>query len=95
MSLNENTNNGQHVAAEITPNVVISNPDIRRYIGIALYIISLLAGVAALFLAFFPEFNAGNDTFVRAIAFINAVVSLVSGAFGIVVTFPNVPKSNG
>lgn len=77
---------------EITPNVVIANPVIRRRVGITLYVISLLAGLAALLFAFFPELAAGTDIPTRAIAFTNGAVSLLSGGFGLIVTVPNVPK---
>lgn len=77
---------------EITPNVVIPDPRVRRGIGVALYCMSLLAGVAALFFAFFPEASMGTDIPDRAIAFTIALVSLLSGGFGLVVTAPNIPK---
>lgn len=77
---------------EITPNVVVSNPNTRRRIGVALYLVSLLAGVGALLFAFFPELAFGTDIPSRAIAFVNGVVSLLSGGFGLIVTTPNVPR---
>lgn len=77
---------------EITPNVVVSNPDTRRRLGIALYVVALLAGLAGLFFAFFPEAAFGTDIPTRAIAFVNAAVSLLAGGFGLIVTTPNVPK---
>lgn len=78
---------------EITPNVVISNPNTRRHIGVTLYLVSLLAGLATLLFAFFPELAAGTDIPTRAIAFVTAAVTLLSGAFGLVVTIPNVPRA--
>jgi len=77
---------------EITPNVVIRNPQVRLGLGIGLYLLSVLAGVSALVVAFFPEIAAGTDIPTRLIGLVNAVVSLVSGAFGLVVTVPNVPR---
>lgn len=79
---------------EITPNVVISNPNTRKNIGVALYAVSLLAGLAALLFAFFPELAYGTDIPTRAIAFINGAVSLLSGGFGLIVTVPNVPQAD-
>lgn len=76
----------------ITPNEVIKNPDTRRALGKALYIVSLVAGVAALFFASFPEF--GGDVANRALLFITSAVTLVSGAFGLTVTTPNVPRQH-
>ncbi len=77
---------------EITPNVVVSNPTTRRRIGVSLYLISLLAGVGALLFAFFPELAFGTDIPTRAVGFVNGVVSLLSGGFGLIVTTPNVPR---
>ena len=77
---------------EIAPGSVIADARIRRGIGVALYLVSLLAGVAALIFAFFPELAQGTDIPARAIGLINGVVSLLSGAFGLVVTVPNVPR---
>lgn len=77
---------------EITPNVVISNPATRRRLGIALYIVSIITGIATLFFLFFPEAALGTDLPERVIAFVTAVVTLLSGAFGLTVTTPNVPK---
>lgn len=89
---NDNTNAGQHVAVEITPNVVISDSNKRFWLGLALYILGFLAAVAALFLGFFPEFNTADQTLIRAIAFTNAFISLAASTFGVVVTLPNVPR---
>lgn len=77
---------------QITPNTVVSNSDTRRKIGNALWILSLAAGVLALFFAFFPEAAFGTDIPTRVVAFINALVSLLAGAFGLIVVRPNTPK---
>lgn len=77
---------------DMTPDKVIPNRDVRRHLGTVLYVLAFLAGVAALFLGFFPEFDAANNVLIRVIAFVNATISLASGAFGLVVTIPNVPK---
>lgn len=73
-----------------TPNVVISDPDVRRRAGAVLYIIAVVAGLAALFFGIFPE--VGGDIANRALLFVNSAVSFISGAFGLAVTLPNVPK---
>lgn len=78
---------------EISPGAVIADPRIRRGIGVTLYLVSLLGGVAALTFSFFPEFAQGTDIPARAIGLLNGVVSLLSGAFGLVVTVPNVPRT--
>jgi len=74
-----------------TPNVVIENTNVRLWLGAALFIVSLLTGIAALFFNFFPELAYGTDIPTRVIGFINSVASILAGAFGIVVTTPNVP----
>ncbi|GAB2567564.1 hypothetical protein [Leucobacter ruminantium] len=78
---------------EITPNVVIPDPAVRRRVGVALYLVSLAAGLATLLFAFFPELAAGTDIPTRAVAFVTAAVTLLSSAFGLVVTLPNVPRT--
>lgn len=83
---------GDHVALPSeTPNTVISNPNVRRYLGASLYIVAVVAGLAALFFGIFPE--AGGDVANRALLFVNSAVSFLSGAFGLAVTLPNVPKN--
>jgi len=74
---------------QITPDKVIRNPGIRFRLGLALYAVSLLSGLAALFFGIFPEF--GGDYANRALLFVNSAVAFISGGFGIVVTLPNVP----
>lgn len=74
-----------------TPNVTISNPDIRRYAGVALYVVSILAALAASFFGVFPEF--GGDLVNRILLFSNIVVSFFSGIFGVAITLPNIPKT--
>lgn len=72
---------------------VITNGDTRRKIGNALWALSILAGVVALFILFFPEVEFGTDYVTRAVAFVNALVSLLAGAFGFAVVRPNTPTS--
>ena len=75
-----------------TPNVRIEDPDTRRSLSKTLFFVTILTGIAALFFQFFPEAAFGTDIPTRAISFVNAVVSLVSGAFGLSVLVPNIPK---
>ena len=75
-----------------TPNVRIEDPDVRRSLSKTLFFVTILSGIAALFFQFFPEAAFGTDLPTRAIGFVNAVVSLVSGAFGLSVLVPNIPK---
>ena len=75
-----------------TPNVRIEDPDVRRSLSKTLFLVTILSGIAALFFQFFPEAAFGTDLPTRAIGFVNAVVSLVSGAFGLSVLVPNIPK---
>jgi len=78
---------------QITPNVVVSNPNTRRKIGVGFWVASLAAGAAGLFFAFFPEAAAGTDVPTRAVAFVNSLVSLGTGAFGFALVLPNTPKA--
>jgi hypothetical protein len=75
-----------------TPNVVVSNPTARKVIGAALYTLALLSGIASIVLGFWPELASIEPDPSRVIATVNAIVSLLAGAFGFVVTIPNVPK---
>ena len=75
-----------------TPNVRIEDPDVRRSLSKTLFFVTILSGIAAIFFQFFPEAAFGTDIPTRAISFVNAVVSLVSGAFGLSVLVPNIPK---
>lgn len=77
---------------EITPNVVIADPAKRRTLGKILYIVLVIVGLASLLFAFFPELAFGTDIPARAIAFASAAVMLLSAAFGLAVTLPNVPR---
>lgn len=79
------------VVVDNTPNVVIKDPRVRLVMGVALFIISLLAAVAALFFVWFPEV-ATTDVPMRAIGFANALVSLLSSVFGLSVLVPNIPR---
>lgn len=78
--------------SDITPNVVISNPDTRRKLGNTLYVISVIVGVGTLFFGIFPEL-AGSVDVGRIITFVTGAVSILSGAFGLSVTRPNIPQS--
>lgn len=81
-----------HAAPTDTPNVVIESPSIRKGIGAALYAVSLLAGIATLVTASFPELTTGAIDPNRIITLVNAIISLLAGSFGFAVTLPNVPK---
>lgn len=93
MSSNDRTAFGD-IASEITPNVVMPNPATRRQVGVTFYLLSVLAGVATLVFAFFPELSFGTDIPARVIALTNAIISLLTASFGIIVTLPNIPKGS-
>lgn len=74
-----------------TPNVVIENPKVRKVLGLALYIIGVVAGLAAFVLSgialpFDVDFWVAKVT---------GAVAILSGAFGLGVTLPNIPKGDG
>ena len=79
-----------HVAPTDTPNVVIESPTVRKGLGAALYIVSVLTGLASIITIAYPDV-AGFDV-PKLITVINAAISFLTGAFGLVVTLPNVPK---
>ena len=71
-----------------TPNVVISDPAIRFWVGIALYSIAILAQLFQIFVA---------DTVVEVSAEpwvdkITDAISLLAAVFGLTVNTPNVPR---
>jgi len=74
------------------PDVIIRNREVRAVLGGTLFLVGLLASIAALLFAFFPELAYGTDIPARAIAFVNAVTSFLASAFGLVVSTPNVPR---
>lgn len=69
---------------------VIKDADTRKWVGIGLWTLSLLAAIVSMFVQFFPEVAGDGDYIQRSVAFANALVSLLSGAFGLAVTTPNV-----
>lgn len=86
MSMNE------PIGVDNTPNVVVENPKVRLYLSVILFGLSLLSALAALLFMWFPEFAGGTDIATRWIGFTNAVISLLSGVFGVAVTVPNIPR---
>lgn len=76
----------------ITPNVKIENPDTRRTLQSWLGGVSLGVAVIALFFVFFPEASFGSDIPDRAVQFVNSLILLISGYYGLTVTRPNIPK---
>lgn len=72
-----------------TPNVVIENPKVRKDLGIALYVTGVLAGLAAYVLSGVPV--PFDVDFV--VAKVTGAIAIISGAFGLGVTLPNIPKA--
>lgn len=71
-----------------TPNVVIENPETRKRLGAVLYVIGVVAGLASFVLSGVPvPFDV--DFWV---AKITGAIGIISGAFGLGVTLPNIPK---
>jgi hypothetical protein len=71
-----------------TPNVVISNPSIRFWLGIGLYSLAIVAQLFQIFVA---------DTVVEVTAEpwvdkTTDAISLLAAVFGIAVNTPNVPR---
>lgn len=74
-----------------TPNVVISNPNVRFWLTAALFGIAFLLELATMFIGAFPEAVANSDIPVRAIEFSRDVIAFTAVTFGLVVSLPNVP----
>lgn len=83
------------VVIDNTPNVAIKNPEIRFQISLWLFLVGLVAAIAAVFFSFFPELAFGTDLPTRIIGFTNAVLSLIANAFGLTVLVPNIPRKAG
>lgn len=62
----------------------------RKGLSWMLFTLSLLAGIASIVVMNFPELNVGDNLVPRLISTVNAAVSLISGAFGIVIVIPNI-----
>jgi len=76
-----------------TPNVVIENPQVRRVLVVILGVVAIITACAAIVLGFWPELSGLQPDPTRIIATVNAIVSFLSGAFGLGVTLPNIPKT--
>ncbi len=72
----------------VTPNNVIRDPKVRRALGVSLYIVSLLTGVAAFVLAG-VDLPIDLDFWAARIL---GGIAILSGGFGLGVTTPNVPR---
>lgn len=75
---------------EAPEGVGIKDADTRKIIGAILWILSITAGVVSMFVQFFPEVGGDGDIVQRSVAFTNAVVSFLSGVFGMAVTNRNI-----
>ena len=71
-----------------TPNVVIEDPKVRKGLGMALYVTGVVAGLAAYVLSGVPV--PFDVDFV--VAKVTGAIAIISGAFGLGVTLPNIPK---
>lgn len=74
-------------APSATPNVVVSNPSVRKVANIALGVIGLAVGTAVVVDASSPAFDITAWT-----TPITAGYAYLASAFGLVVTVPNIPK---
>lgn len=73
-----------------TPNVVIENPDLRRNLGKALYIVSGLVGIAVFIFTGVPGLPFDLDFWAAKVI---GVIAMLGSVFGLTVTTPNVPRS--
>lgn len=72
----------------ITPNNVISSPNLRRTLGVSLYVVSILTG-AAVFILSGIELPVDVDFWATRIL---GGIAIISGGFGLGVTTPNIPR---
>lgn len=80
-------NDGGVTAPHYTPNVVVSSPRLRRAAGWVLGSVSLVLGSAIVADGLSDAFDLSAWTVP-----IGGVVLFLSGAFGVSVTVPNVPR---
>lgn len=78
-----------NAAVDVPQGRVIKDANVRKWVGIGLWSITLAAAVLSMFVSYFPEAAGDGDTLQRGIAFTNALVSFLAGSFGLVVTLPN------
>lgn len=71
-----------------TPNVIVQNPNVRKYVGNGLGVASLLLSIAVLVDGAIAEVDYGNITGPAAV-----IIAGLFGIFQLGVTSPNVPKS--
>lgn len=71
-----------------TPNVVVSNPNVRKAIGVVLGVVGVLVGTAVVVDLASPAFDLAAVTGPVTAAYI-----YLSSAFGLAVTVPNVPRA--
>lgn len=79
------------VIIDRTPNVGITNPDVRLWIGVCLFILSLVSGIAAMTIGVYPELEIGDAVVSRGVVLANQIISFLTGAFGLAFVSPNVP----
>ncbi len=77
-----------HVAPTETPNVVVSNPAIRKVVGNTLGVASLILSIATLVDGAIAELDYAFVTGPAAV-----IIAGLFGIFQLGVTSPNVPKA--
>lgn len=80
--------------SNVTPNVNIENPRVRKIVGNILGVIAILSGATAIVLGFWPELASLPVDIARVLTTVNALVAFFSGIFQIAVTSPNVPAKS-
>lgn len=69
-----------------TPNVVVSNPQVRKVANVVLGVAGLVLGSVVAY-----DLAAQNVDFSEVTGPLIAVYGFVAGAFGLAVTTPNIP----
>ena len=75
------------ISPELTPNVVVQNPSVRRVATVALGTLGLVLGTVLVVDASTPAFDLSPITIP-----VSAGYSYLAGIFGLAVTTPNIPR---
>lgn len=76
-----------HVGPSETPNVVINDPQVRKYATAGITIASVIVGAASVL-----DLASEDIDWASVTTPASALVLFLAGVFGVAVTLPNVPR---